>query len=82
MNKQQEKLLVEKVIRPLVRKVLKEGMTAQLSMVMMSHLSDISESDPKNRKRAEFVKYLIMKYVPNKEIDPDQEWSEYTQKHR
>ena len=55
-------------------------MKAKLKIVLFSHLSDISYSDPKMiHNRTNFIKWLMNKHDDIKvEIDPDIEWEEFT----
>lgn len=56
----------------------------KVRMVMMSHLSDVQEflNNPENRKKINFVKFLMLKY-PNTdiEINPDEEWQKFIIQH-
>lgn len=60
-------------------------MKVKLSIVIMSHLSDINDIPfyaNERSHRINFVKYLLMKFPDtNTEIDPDFEYTEFKTAH-
>lgn len=66
-----------------VRKQLNEDLTDPVRLIIFSHLSDIqASSNQENRNKANFVKYLVSKYLTNNVlINADAEYEEYLQKY-
>lgn len=60
------------------------AMLLNVSMVMMSHLSDVQEmpKSSESNQRINFVKFLILKYKDtDAKIDPEREWNDFRTKH-
>jgi len=56
-------------------------MNIKVSMVIMSHLSDIQEDISNVRNRVDFIKFMVMKYKNTEtEIDADVEYDLFISK--
>lgn len=56
-------------------------MNIKVSMVIMSHLSDIQEDNSNMRNRVDFVKFLVMKYKNTEtEINAEEEYELFISK--